>query len=319
MGPGSQYSYLRATRTRIDADTIHIAPRETNVKNVLDILGLGDSKCKPMPTPIVQTREKSDEDEQRLGEQDRRACHRCVGILRHLLKYRPDKAFAVHEVSKTLAFSGDADLRRLRRLGRYLLGTQRLGIMIRKSNDPEHHGAFTDADWSGDSIDKKSTSGGILKIGSATLRELSKGQSCQTLPSGESEYNAAVTATAEASHLQRLLEFLGMRVKLRMRIDSTAARGIIQRPGCRPIKHIETRLQAKHEERKLTVSRNRLNRKLLVDSRKHCRQRSIWSGGIVSVWDTTMVTMVGRASEKHLQRQDGGHESKRCMQSRAQC
>ena len=119
MGPGSQYSYLRATRTRIDADTIHIAPRETYVKNVLDILGLVDNKFKPMPTPIVQTRQKSD-GEPRVGEEDRRAYHRCVGILRHLLKYRPDIAFAVHEVSKTLASPGDADLRRLRRLGRYL-------------------------------------------------------------------------------------------------------------------------------------------------------------------------------------------------------
>ena len=45
-----------------------------------------------------------------------------------------------------------------------------------------------------------------------------------------------------------------MPVKLRLRIDSTA-RGI-QRQGCGPLKHIETRLlwlQAKHEERKLTV------------------------------------------------------------------
>ena len=195
-----------------------------------------------MPTPIVQTRQKSDEDEPRLGEKDRRAYHRCVGILRHLLKYRPDIAFAVHEVSTTLASPRDADLRRLRRLGRYLLGTQKLGIMRRKSNDPEHIDAYTDADWSVDSINRKSTSSGILKIGSATLREFTKGQSCQTLPSGESEYYAAVTTTAEALHVQRLLEFLGMPVKLRLRIDSTAARGIIQRQGCGPHKPIEARL-----------------------------------------------------------------------------
>ena len=237
MGPGSQYSYLRATRTRIDADTIHIAPRETYSKNVLDILGLGDDKCKLVPTPIVQTRQKSDEDEPRLGEEDRRAYRRCVGILRHILKHRPDIAFAVHEVSKTLASPGDADLRRLRRLGRYLLRTQKLGIMIRNSID-----AFTDADWSGYSINRKSPSGGILKLGSATLREFTKGQSCQTLSSGESEYHAAVTTTAEALHFQRLLEFLGIPMKLRLRIDSTAARGSIQRQGCGPLKHIETRL-----------------------------------------------------------------------------
>ena len=86
MGPGSQYSYFRATRTRVDVDTIHIASRETYIKNVLDILGLGANKCKSMPTPTVQARQKSDEDEPRLGEEDRRTYHRCVGILRHLLK-----------------------------------------------------------------------------------------------------------------------------------------------------------------------------------------------------------------------------------------
>ena len=37
----------------------------------------------------------------------------------------PDTAFAVHEVSKTLASPADADLRRLRRLCKCLLGTQK--------------------------------------------------------------------------------------------------------------------------------------------------------------------------------------------------
>ena len=49
---------------------------------------------------------------------------------------------------------------------------------------------------------------------------------------------------------------LGVTTKLRLRIDSTAARGIFQRQGCGPLKHIETRLlwlQAKHKERKLVV------------------------------------------------------------------
>ena len=55
--------------------------------------------------------------------------------------------FAVHEVSKTLASPRDADLRRLRRVDRYLMGTQKLGIMIRKSKDPEDLDAYADADW----------------------------------------------------------------------------------------------------------------------------------------------------------------------------
>ena len=68
------------------------------------------------------------------------------------LKYRPDIAFAVQEVSETLASSGDADLRRLRRLGKNLMGTQKLGIMIRKSKNPEHLDAHPDSEWGGDSV-----------------------------------------------------------------------------------------------------------------------------------------------------------------------
>ena len=75
LNPLSQWVQGHSTvismqQERVDADTIHIAPRETCIKNTLDILGLGDNKCKPMRTPIVQTRQKSDEDEPRLGEED---------------------------------------------------------------------------------------------------------------------------------------------------------------------------------------------------------------------------------------------------------
>ena len=189
------------------------------------------------------------------------------GHSRTFLTYRPDIAVAVHEVSRTLASPGDADLQRMRRLGRYVLGTQKLGIMIRKSTYPEHLDACTDADWSGDSIDRKSTSGGTRKIGSATLREFTKGQSCQTLSSGESEYCVVVTTTAEAFHFQRLVEFLGVLLKLRLRIDPTAARGIIRRQECGLLKHKETWLlwfQAKFSERKLTGQG--------TDSNEHCRR-----------------------------------------------
>ena len=153
-------------------------------------------------------------------------------------------------------------------------------------------------------------------------REFTKDQSCQMLSSGESECYAAVRTTAEALHLQRLLEFLGVPVELRLRIDSTAARGIIQRQGCGPLKHIETRVlwpQATHEERKLTVIKEPTQTNAADGFTKHCRQRSIWNGGTDSAWDMTMVTMMRRASENRLQSEDDGHESKRCMRSHAQC
>ena len=148
--------------------------------------------------------------------------------------------------------------------------------MTRKSRNLEHLDAYKDADWSGDSINRKSTSGGVLKIGSATLREFTKGQSCQTLSTEK-----ATKTTAEAMHLPQFLKFLGS--KPRLRIDSTATRGIIQRHGCGPLKHIETILlwlQAKHEERTLTVVKGTASNKHSTWIHKSiARQRSIWNGG----------------------------------------
>ena len=246
---------------------------------------------------------------------DRRAYHRCVGILRHLLKYRPDIACALHEVSKTLASPGDTDLRRLQRLGRYLVGTQKLGIMIRKSKDPEHLDAYTDADWSGDSINRKSTSGGTLKIGSATLREVTKGQSCQTSIERRKRVPRCGDDDGEALHFQRLLEFFGMPVMLRLRIDSTAARGIIQRQGCGPLKHVETRLlwlQAKHEETKLTVVKEPTQTNTADGFTKALQTAKYleWRNRLSMGYDNGEAMLEDEQAGKRLRNQDDGHESR---------
>ena len=75
VGPGSQYSDFRATRTRVDIDTIHIAPREISIRvSVTTSANRYASPDSPNATEI-------DEDEPRLGEEDRRAYRACVGIL----------------------------------------------------------------------------------------------------------------------------------------------------------------------------------------------------------------------------------------------
>ena len=120
LGPGSQYSYLRRERGLTRTPT---PPLETYIKNVLDILGLVDNKCKPMPTPIVQTRQKSDEDEPRLGEEDRRAYHRCVRHSQTSLEV-PTRQHS--QSTRSARRSHPPEL-------------QKLGIKMRKeSNDPEY-------------------------------------------------------------------------------------------------------------------------------------------------------------------------------------
>ena len=58
VGHGSQCIHLQATRTRVDVNTFHFATRATDIKTVLDILGLRDNEYKSMPTPSPNASEE---------------------------------------------------------------------------------------------------------------------------------------------------------------------------------------------------------------------------------------------------------------------
>ena len=92
------------------------------------------------------------------------------------------------------------------------LGTQKLGNHDTKSNDPEHLDAFTDADWSGDSINRKEYFGWNTQDRFSNVERVHEGSKVvQTLSSEESEYCAAVTTTtAQALHPPTTSGILGI-------------------------------------------------------------------------------------------------------------
>ena len=51
------------------------------------------------------------------------------------------------------------------------------------------------------------------------------------LSSGEAEFNGGVSACSEGLLYHQLLGFMGLRTKMRMFLDSSAARGVFQRQG----------------------------------------------------------------------------------------
>eukprot|EP00959_Pyramimonas_sp_CCMP1952_P014697 311449-Pyramimonas_sp.AAC.1 len=88
MVVGSVFSYLRATRTRVSNRVIFIAPGNKCIEDILTELGLAD--CNPVPTPVVQARRKEELELPVAFSSDRKTFNKCVGILMHQLKYRPD-------------------------------------------------------------------------------------------------------------------------------------------------------------------------------------------------------------------------------------
>lgn len=74
-------------------------------------------------------------------------------------------------------------------------------VMIRCSRDPS-----CDADWAGDTTDRKSTSGFVFKVFNCPVSWCTKKQLSVSLSSTEAEYIALALAISEACWLKALLE-----------------------------------------------------------------------------------------------------------------
>ena len=92
----------------------------------------------------------------------------------------------------------------VKRIFRYLKGTQQYGLLYSKSNSNNYVG-FSDADWGGDLDDRKSTSGYMFQVGGTFISWRSKKQTCVALSTAEAEYIALASTAQESLWLQQLL------------------------------------------------------------------------------------------------------------------
>ena len=97
---------------------------------------------------------------------------------------------------------------------------------------------YTDSDWAGCRDTGKSTSGGIVMIGSHYIRGWSKNQNSITLSSAEAELVAMVKASTEAIGIMAMAKDLGKELKTEVYADSSAAIGITKRKGSGKLRHI---------------------------------------------------------------------------------
>jgi hypothetical protein len=86
---------------------------------------------------------------------------------------------------------------------RYLSGTVEYGLSY-ISGDGMKLTSFTNVDWAGNTMDRKSTSGCCFSLGSGVVSWFSRKQKLVALSSAEAKYMAASLATCEAIWLRKL-------------------------------------------------------------------------------------------------------------------
>ena len=110
--------------------------------------------------------------------------------LLYLTTSRPDILFSVCLCARFQSDPRETHLTAVKRILRYLKGTTNLGLMYKKTSEYKLSG-YCDADYAGDRLECKSTSGNCQFLGNNLVSWASKRQSTIALSTAEAEYISA--------------------------------------------------------------------------------------------------------------------------------
>ena len=132
-----------------------------------------------------------------------------VGSLMYaMLCTRLDICYAIELVSRYQSNPGQKHWQAVKRILRYLKGT--LDYSLQYQGSDMSLVGYSDADWSGDLDERKSTSGYVFLLNNGAISWCSKKQTCIALSTMEAEFIACSAAVQEAIWLKRFLEHLGI-------------------------------------------------------------------------------------------------------------
>ena len=166
---------------------------------------------------------------------------RLVGRLIYLSHTRPDIAYAVSMISQFMHSPKEAQLQATYRVLQYLKGTPCKGILL-KRNGALVLEAYTDANYAGSIIDRKSTFGYCTFLGGNLVTWRSKKHNVVVRSSAEAEFRAMAQGVCELLWLKIILEDLKIKWDGPMRFycDNKSAINIAHNPVQHDrTKHIE--------------------------------------------------------------------------------
>ncbi|XP_042983356.1 uncharacterized protein LOC122312767, partial [Carya illinoinensis] len=208
------------------------------IKELLKKFGMENAK--EIGTPMSPST-KLDKDES--GKPvDSKIYRGMIGSLLYLTASRPDIMFSVCLCARFQSSPKESHLIAVKRILRYLSGTINLGLWY-----PKHTSfdliSYTDADYAGCKIDRKSTSGACHFLGHALVSWFSKKQNSVALSTAEAEYVAAGSCCAQALYMKQQLEdFKLMYNHIPIKCDNTSAINLSKNPIQHSrTKHIEIR------------------------------------------------------------------------------
>ena len=153
-----------------------------------------------------------------------------IGFLLYLTTSRPDIMFSVCLCARFQSNPKESHLNAVKRILRYLNGTQTLGLWYSKDSLIDLIG-YLEADFVGYRLDRKSTSETCQFFRVNLISWFSKKQNSVALSTAEAEYIAVGSCCAQILWIKQQLEDLGIKLnETPIRCDNTSAINLTKNP-----------------------------------------------------------------------------------------
>ncbi|GJW63617.1 putative ribonuclease H-like domain-containing protein [Tanacetum coccineum] len=165
-----------------------------------------------------------------------------IGSLMYLTASRPDIMFAVCACARFQVTPKMSHLHAVKRIFRYLKGQPKLGLWYPRDS-PFDLEAFSDSDYAGASLDRKSTTGGCQFLGKRLISWQCKKQTIVANSTTEAEYVAAANCCGQVLWIQnQMLDYGFNFMNTKIFIDNESTICIVKNPVFHSkTKHIEIR------------------------------------------------------------------------------
>jgi len=200
LGP---VKYFLSIKFSASKNGIFITQRKYALEIIKDAWLLGAA---PVDTPMERGLKLSDKSDLLTNPGRFR---RLVGRLIYLTVSRPDITYAVYVLSRFMHQPRKLHMEAALRVVQYLKGAPGQCLFFSSNTDFKLR-AYSDSDWAGCPLTRRSTTGYCVFLGPSLISWRSKRQKTVSLSSAEAEYHAMTGACCELTWLRCLLRDLGL-------------------------------------------------------------------------------------------------------------
>src|ERR1041384_5866103 len=182
--------------------------QEKYLKECLKKFGMQD--CKGIKTPMPTNGQLGPDENGK--DYDQKVYRSMIGSLLYICAYRPDIMLSVCMCAQFQAAPKESHHQAVKRILRYLAHTPSLGLWYPKGTQLDLVG-YSDSDYAGDRVDRKSTSGTCHFLGRSLVCWSSKKQNCVSLSTAEAEYIATAASCSQLLWMKQTLKDYGINLK----------------------------------------------------------------------------------------------------------